>query len=504
MSPRILAPPSGAMHTASAMNRPGGGGRRRATRLLVLVSAIAAVVLVPTHSVRADGCVLSPGVVEDGDSITGTPSADTVDCSGSDQGHTMLGLGGDDLLIGSDSGPDVMVPGDGLDTVDGGAGAHDVVDFGATPEPVVARPSGAEDDGFGNDETGSYAGIEDLTGSPSGDTLYGDEGPNVLRGMEGEDALAGLAGADVLDGGPGTDTAKFSSSPRRVVVDLGAGRARGEGADILAKVQDVVGSAFGDLITGSAGANRLAGGRGSDLIRGLQGPDVLMGGTGPDSLLGGSGADSLDGGSGRDACLEGTGKGRKSRCEVRAWGESLGVVLFEPTRRLIGIGFHESLFRIARTLRPHGRLRLNDNPGKFTPPSEATDGPAYVVMGTRGRPTPATTSADIVVGSRSAVLSPVSGTVFRVRHYLLYCRAPDWQVVIRPDGRSDVLVMVLHITDISVKAKQRVVAGVTRIGLSWSNDSPGAEENAYFPDQYPHVHIEMERAKSAPIPGCPL
>jgi hemolysin type calcium-binding protein len=462
------------------------------------------VLLIPAQAVRADGCSVSPGVVQEGDVITGTSSSDTIDCSGSDHGHRMLGLGGDDLLTGSDSGPDLIVPGDGDDTVDGGDGPHDVVEFGVTAGPVVARPSGAEADGFGNDETAQYAGIEDITGSPHGDTLFGDDGPNALLGMEGDDVLAGLMGADALDGGPGADTASFSGSPRRVVVDLGTGLARGEGPDTLVSIRNVVGSPFGDLLTGDGGANRLDGGRGSDLIRGLGGADVLLGGHGPDSVVGGGGADSLDGGTGRDACLEGTGRGRKARCEVRAWGEALGVVLFLPSRQFVGVGFHESLFRTARALRPHGRVRLNDNRAKFTPPSEATDGPRYVVMGTRRRPTPATSSADIVVGSRSAVLSPVNGTVVRVRRYLLYCRSPDWQVVIRPDGRPDLLVMVLHITNVPVVRGDRVVAGVTRVGLSWSNDGPGAQENGYFPDQYPHVHIEMARAKSAPIPGCPL
>lgn len=478
------------------------GTARSGGRWLVLVGGFLSVLLIPAQVVRADGCDVSAGVVQDGDVITGTPSSDTIDCSGSDHGHRILGFGGDDLLTGSDSALDVIVPGEGDDTVDGGDGPHDVVEFGATAGPVKARPSGASNDGFGNEETAQYVGIEDLTGSPHGDALIGDEGPNVLLGSEGDDVLAGLGGADVLDGGPGPDTASFSSSPSRVVVDLLSGLTRGEGSDALIQISNVSGSAFGDLLTGNGGANRLSGGKGSDLLRGLYGPDVLLGGEGPDSLVGGPGADSLEGGTGRDSCVEGTGRGRKSGCEVRAWGEALGVVLFEPSRHVVGLGFHESLFRSARALRPHGRLLLNDNRRKFTPPAERTDGLSYVVMGTRKRPTPATSSADIVVGSRSAVLSPVNGTVTRVRRYLLYCRSPDWQVVIRPDGRSDVLVMVLHITNISVKARDRVVAGLTRVGLSWLNDGPGAQENEYFPDRYPHVHIEMVRARYAPIPGC--
>ncbi|HEV8421228.1 MAG TPA: calcium-binding protein [Actinomycetota bacterium] len=473
-------------------------------RSVVLACGVLVATLGPGRTAQAGGCVLSPGVVEEGDVITGTQLPDTIDCSAADHGHTILGLGGDDLILGSETAADLIVPGDGNDTLDGGDGPDDVVGFTDAVSAVTADPSGALDDGFGHDETGHYAGIENLTGSPHGDTLSGNGGANILLGKEGDDVLAGRWGVDLLHGGPGIDTVDFTRSAKRVVVDLGKGLARGEGPDTLVAIQNVFGSPFADIITGNDWVNRLDGGGGSDLLRGLKRADVLLGGPGPDSLVGGPGSDSLDGGTGRDACLEGVGSGPKTGCEVRAWGEALGVVLFEPTQGLIGVGFHESLFRTAAALRPHGRLRLNDNPAKFTPPAESTDGPRYVVMATRGRPTPATSSADLVVGSRSAVLSPVNGTIVRVRRYLLYCRSPDWQVVIRPDGRPDAVVMVLHITNIPVGRGDRVVAGVTRIGRSWSNDGPGAQENDYFPDGYPHVHIEIEHARSAPIPGCPL
>jgi hypothetical protein len=480
------------------------GGRRapgRSGRLLLVAAFIAPLLMVPARPAHAHGCVVSPGVVQEGELITGTPDPDTIDCSGSDHSHTILGLGGDDVLTGSDVAADVIIPGEGDDAVDGGAGPGDVVEFRATTGPVAAATSGASNDGFGNDETAQYTGIEDLTGSPFGDALTGDSGPNVLLGMEGDDNLAGLRGLDRLDGGPGTDTASFSRSPRRVVADLRRGLGRGEGADSLVSIESLVGSRFGDRLTGNDGANRLHGRGGSDILRGLKGHDALLGGAGPDSLDGGPGADSLDGGRGWDGCVEGVGRGRKARCEVRAWGQALGIVLFEPSRSLVGVGFHESLFRTAVALRPHGRLRLNDNPRKFTPP-ERTDGRAYVVMGTRGRPTPATSSADLVVGSRSAVLSPLNGRVVRVRRYLLYCLWPDWQVVIRPSGGPGIVLMVLHITDIRVRRGDRLTAGVTQLGVSWTNDSSGAQENHYFPDEYPHVHFEMGRGNRAPIPGC--
>jgi hypothetical protein len=125
-------------------------------------------------------------------------------------------------------------------------------------------------------------------------------------------------------------------------------------------------------------------------------------------------------------------------------------------------------------------------------------------MGSRGRPTAATSSADVAVPSHSEVLAPVTGTVALARPYLLYCQATDWQVAIEPEGRPDLRVMILHVTGVPVRAGQRVVAGVTVIGTSWGNDMPTAQENMYFPDRYPHVHVEVGLGGLVPVPGCAL
>jgi hypothetical protein len=83
----------------------------------------------------------------------------------------------------------------------GATGPDDAVGFMDAASSVTASPSGALGDGFGHDETGQYAGIENLTGSPLADILSGDGASNVLLGMEGDDVLAGHWGADLLGGG---------------------------------------------------------------------------------------------------------------------------------------------------------------------------------------------------------------------------------------------------------------------------------------------------------------
>jgi hypothetical protein len=270
----------------------------------------------------------------------------------------------------------------------------------------------------------------------------------------------------------------------------------------MASVRRITGSRQDDILIGSPGRDVLRGGRGDDYVEAFGGRDALWGERGNDTLIGGADGDTLDGGRSNDACAEGTGRDTKRRCEAESFGEAMSVTLFAPAQTVVGVGFHESLFDTAVEIRPAGHLIANGNPGKFSPPSEASGGMDYVVLGTRGRPTPAASSADVVIGSSTAVLSPVTGTVVELFRYVLYCRSLDWELVIEPDGHPEARVIVLHFVDPQVGPGDRVVASVTRVGTSWVNDSPGAQENTAFPEQYPHVHIEVDEKGETPIPGC--
>src|SRR5690242_4087595 len=116
-----------------------------------------------------------------------------------------------------------------------------------------------------------------ITGTPGNDTLIGTAGDDVLCGLGGDDTLDGGGGDDVLLGGPGDDTlrggagqdtASFENATAPVAVDLTAGTARGDGADTVSDVENVIGSPQGDSITGDAGSNRLDGAGGDDTITG--------------------------------------------------------------------------------------------------------------------------------------------------------------------------------------------------------------------------------------------
>jgi glucose/arabinose dehydrogenase len=108
------------------------------------------------------------------------------------------------------------------------------------------------------------------------DVLRGLAGNDFLFGGSGNDTLEGGQGADTLIGGPGVDTADYSSSAAGVIVNLLAGIGSGGDAqgDILAGIENIVGSAQADRLTGDNGNNLLTGGAGNDILIGSAGIDT--------------------------------------------------------------------------------------------------------------------------------------------------------------------------------------------------------------------------------------
>ncbi|QUM71321.1 calcium-binding protein [Sphingopyxis granuli] len=227
------------------------------------------------------------------------------------------GRGGNDVLYGQ-AGDDHLWGGAGADYLDGGDG-DDTAHYDDAASGVRADLSGVFS-GIGDAAGDRFVSIENLVGSAfddvlsgdaganriyggdGADNLYGRDGDDALYGGAGDDNLQGGAGADLLDGGDGNDTAYYDDAPTGVRADLsgvysGTGDAAG---DRFVSVENLVGSAFNDVLFGDAGANRLYGGAGADNLYGGAGDDALYGGAGDDNLQGGAGADLLDGGDGFD------------------------------------------------------------------------------------------------------------------------------------------------------------------------------------------------------------
>jgi Ca2+-binding RTX toxin-like protein len=122
----------------------------------------------------------------------------------------VIGGVGNDRLNGGDGDGDLLRPDFGRDTVAGGAGAHDTASFAVSGQNsvifgaggVVVDLAAGKAEGDGED---TLAGIEDVIGTPFGDTISGDAGPNELYGAGGIDDLIGAGPADVAHGGIGLD-----------------------------------------------------------------------------------------------------------------------------------------------------------------------------------------------------------------------------------------------------------------------------------------------------------
>lgn len=238
--------------------------------------------------------------------------------SGTEYNDRIFGDSGANRLWGN-GGNDALWGGDGADILDGGAGT-DTLDF-AGDSGAVAVDLGLGIGTAGSAAGDTYTGIENITGSVFDDRLTGDAGINRIDGGDGGDWLDGGDGADILIGGANGvtkhDTADYSRSPGPVWVELtnnltGFGRWNWAEGDSLSEVEDLIGSAFDDLLIGTgAGAawrnNRLYGGDGNDELHSGGGfADELFGGNGNDKLVGhqldtgtifhgGAGADRMEG-----------------------------------------------------------------------------------------------------------------------------------------------------------------------------------------------------------------
>ena len=244
--------------------------------------------------------------------IRGTARADVIVARG---GANVIAAGGGNDRICAGQGADRILGEVGSDTVDGGPGDDEVI--GGNGSDHLSGGAGRDSllGKRGNDHLSGDAGVGDFAdGGVGDDTVDGGDGDfdqaigglgnDVLSGGSGNgDLLRGGLGGDRVDGGPGAnDTVSFAIGGasgrlvggRGVEVDLTTGSARDEGVDELAGIEDVIGSAFRDIIRGNSEVNVVYGGGGEDQLTGGSG-DAAFGGAGTDSCEGFSAADSCEG-----------------------------------------------------------------------------------------------------------------------------------------------------------------------------------------------------------------
>ncbi len=173
-----------------------------------------------------------------------------------------------------------------------------------------------------------------------------------------------------------------------------------------------------------------------------------------------------------------------------------------PYEQLVGIMYHEApvsdiggAAASAQVMHPLGGCLRNDN--YDATPSDVVLSPGgdpyYWVETSRYRGTASTTAVDVGARAGCPVLAPVSGTVEVATSYMLYNAYPDNVVKIRPDGRTDVVVEVMHMGALTVAVGDRVQAGVSVIGTVNDLSRYFQSDIGYYytGEDGNHVHVEV-------------
>jgi hypothetical protein len=170
-----------------------------------------------------------------------------------------------------------------------------------------------------------------------------------------------------------------------------------------------------------------------------------------------------------------------------------GIQLRAVSGEAVAVAFHEASYDDALALRPTGVCGRCKNPTKFTPPPPRDPSLHYLVTHSRGRDTPATSAADLLLPKATPVLAPVDGVVVRVHRYRLYRNYPDMRVEIAPHSEPGLLVVLLHVGALQVRKGERVTASETLIGVPRRLPFQ-SQVDRYVRGRYPHVHLEVKDA----------
>ncbi|MFM9883872.1 MAG: peroxidase family protein [Burkholderiales bacterium] len=276
------------------------------------------------------------------DSLTGNDGANVL--TGGAGADTLNGLGGADTLNG-DAGNDTLDGGVGNDTLNGGAD-NDVLNGGADNDTLNG-------DG-GNDTLDGGVGTDTLNGGAGNDVLNGGADNDTLNGNAGNDRFVAVAGDgnDTISGGGGTDTYDLSGTTSGATVTATLASSADIGVDILATIENFIGSQGNDSIIVNGGVN---------VIDGQGGNDVIDAGGGNDIITGGAGNDVMTGGTGNDTFIFAAGFGNDTIAGFDANGN--GTLANQDLLNISAFGFNAATFAANVVISVQGANTLVDIAG---------------------------------------------------------------------------------------------------------------------------------------------
>jgi Ca2+-binding RTX toxin-like protein len=184
---------------------------------------------------------------------------------------TLIGLGGNDTLVGDANSHEVFDGGPGADDMSGGSSFGDTVDYSSRTNGVFVTFDGVRNDG----EPGENDLLRDITqviGGSGNDRIIGDE-----RGNERSNRLHGGGGDDTIDGGEGPDTLFGEDGNDEIRGGPGSDHVEGGAGNDLLDADDVEPNQLG-------AGDRLFGGGGNDRLLAVDGfRDLVRGGPGGDT-----------------------------------------------------------------------------------------------------------------------------------------------------------------------------------------------------------------------------
>lgn len=173
-------------------------------------------------------------------------------------------------------------------------------------------------------------------------------------------------------------------------------------------------------------------------------------------------------------------------------------------KSLTEIGFHQASYAYAlhlKTPMKNANLSLaakNRSTGRNR--AAQPSGPNAVMTGLvirmwRARPGRPDTAVDVGALAGTTVLAPTSGTIVKIKPYLLYGKYPDYEVHIHPDGTQGLDLVMIHLTNLCCSVGEHVDAGMTPMAKVRKLSDKFHDQLAdYTKSPGDHVHIQINDA----------